>query len=191
MSPDFPPPAEMRFFSREKGKTDFLKEKPSTKSVFPFSHGKNRISQGVENRGSLISVPFALTVFFVFGTLSVTFWSLFVMLLSLFSSLFCQTPFAGLLLRQGDGSVVVEFGVFGAPRFSVQRSQNTCFKGFGDLRTENRGAPKRPFQPRRIQPPILGPLTFSQCHQETQAINRSHLLLGQNERQEVFLTLER
>ena len=40
--------------------------------------------------------------FFVFGTLSVTFRSLFLMLLSLFSSLFCQTPFAGLLLRQGD-----------------------------------------------------------------------------------------
>ena len=33
----------------------------------------------------------------------------------------------------GVGSVVVEFGVLGAPRFSVQRSQNTCFKGFWDL----------------------------------------------------------
>ena len=40
--------------------------------------------------------------FFVFGTLSVTFRSLFLTLLSLFSSLFCQTPFAGLLLRQGE-----------------------------------------------------------------------------------------
>ena len=40
--------------------------------------------------------------FFVFGMLSVTFRSLFLMLLSLFSSLFCQTPFAGLLLRQGE-----------------------------------------------------------------------------------------
>ena len=30
------------------------------------------------------------------------FWSLFLMLLSLLSSLFRQTPFAGLLLRQGD-----------------------------------------------------------------------------------------
>ena len=38
------------------------------------------------------------SLFFVFGTLSVTFRSLFLMLLSLFSSLFCQTPFAGLLL---------------------------------------------------------------------------------------------
>ena len=36
--------------------------------------------------------------FSVFGTLSVTFRSLFLMLLSLFSSLFCRTPFAGLLL---------------------------------------------------------------------------------------------
>ena len=42
------------------------------------------------------------SLFFVFGTLSVAFWSLFLMLLSLFSSLFCQTPFAGLLLRQGE-----------------------------------------------------------------------------------------
>ena len=37
--------------------------------------------------------------FFVFGTLSVTFRSLF---RQLFSSLFCQTPFAGLLSRQSD-----------------------------------------------------------------------------------------
>ena len=32
----------------------------------------------------------------------VTFWSLFLKLLWLFSSLYCQTPFAGLLLRQGE-----------------------------------------------------------------------------------------
>ena len=42
------------------------------------------------------------SLFFVFGMLSVTFRSLFLTLLSLFPSLFCQTPFAGLLLRQGD-----------------------------------------------------------------------------------------
>ena len=36
------------------------------------------------------------SLFFVFGTLSVTFRSLFLTLLSLFSSLFCQTPFAGI-----------------------------------------------------------------------------------------------
>ena len=30
------------------------------------------------------------------------FWSLFLMLLLLFSARFCQTPFAGLLLRQGE-----------------------------------------------------------------------------------------
>ena len=42
------------------------------------------------------------SLFFVFGMLSVTFRSLSLMLLSLFSSLFCQTPFAGLLLRQGE-----------------------------------------------------------------------------------------
>ena len=42
------------------------------------------------------------SLFFVFGTLSVTFRSLFLTLLSLFSSLFCRTPFAGLLLRQAE-----------------------------------------------------------------------------------------
>ena len=35
--------------------------------------------------------------FFVFETLSATFWSLFLMLLSLFRHFVCQTPFAGLL----------------------------------------------------------------------------------------------
>ena len=32
--------------------------------IFPVSRGKNRISQGVEDWGSLISVPYALRVFF-------------------------------------------------------------------------------------------------------------------------------
>ena len=45
----------------EKGKLTIFKEKPST-AVFPFSRGENRISQGVENRGSLISVPLAIRV---------------------------------------------------------------------------------------------------------------------------------
>ena len=31
-------------------------------TVFPFSRGKNRISQDVEHRGSLTSVPVALRV---------------------------------------------------------------------------------------------------------------------------------
>ena len=44
---------------RENG---LFNEKPSTKAIFPFSRGKNRISRGVENRGSLISVPLALRV---------------------------------------------------------------------------------------------------------------------------------
>ena len=60
--PRFSTPCEMRFFPREKGETAFSKKKPSTKAVSPFSRGKNRISQGVENRGSLISVPLALRV---------------------------------------------------------------------------------------------------------------------------------
>ena len=60
--PRFSTPLRDAFFPREKGKTAFFKETPSTKTVFPFSRGKNRISQGVGNRGSLISVPLALRV---------------------------------------------------------------------------------------------------------------------------------
>ena len=50
----------MRFFPREKGKTAFVEGFSLKKAVSPFSRGKNRISHGVENRGSLISVPLAL-----------------------------------------------------------------------------------------------------------------------------------
>ena len=57
----------MRSSPREKGKTAFSKEKPSKKAISPFSPGKNRISQGVENRGSLISVPLALRVVAISG----------------------------------------------------------------------------------------------------------------------------
>ena len=49
--PRFSTPCEMQFLPTEKGKTAF-KEKPSTKAISPFSRGKNRISWGVENRGS-------------------------------------------------------------------------------------------------------------------------------------------
>ena len=53
----------------------------------------------------------------------------------------------------------LDLAFFGAPRFSVQRSPKYLFlKGFG---TSGRkiGAPqKRQSQPRRIQPPICGPL---------------------------------
>ena len=52
----------MRFFPREKGEVAFVAWFFFEKAVFPFSHGKNRISQGVENRGSLISAPLALRV---------------------------------------------------------------------------------------------------------------------------------
>ena len=43
--------------SREKA---IFKEKPSKEAIFPLSHGKDRMSQGVGNRGSLSSVPLAL-----------------------------------------------------------------------------------------------------------------------------------
>ena len=52
----------MRFFPREKGKTAFVELFSFEKAIFPFLRGKNRISQGVENRASLISVPLALRV---------------------------------------------------------------------------------------------------------------------------------
>ena len=46
--------------------------------------------------------------------------------------------------KWGVRSVVVEFGVFGAPQFSVHKSQNPLKEVFGDLWTENWGAPKTP-----------------------------------------------
>ena len=58
--PRFSTPCEMRFFPREKGKKAFVEGFSLKKAVSPFSRGKNRISQGVESRGSLISVPLAL-----------------------------------------------------------------------------------------------------------------------------------
>ena len=61
VSPDFLPPARCDFSHARKGKrplSGFFFEK----AVFPFSRGKNRISQGVENRDSLISVPLAFRV---------------------------------------------------------------------------------------------------------------------------------
>ena len=58
--PRFSTPCERRFFPRDKGKTAFVEGFFLEKAFFPFSRGKNRISQGVENRGSLICVPLAL-----------------------------------------------------------------------------------------------------------------------------------
>ena len=56
-------PCEMRFFPREKGKMAFVEGSSLKWRRFPFSRGKDRISQGVENGGSLISVPLALGVY--------------------------------------------------------------------------------------------------------------------------------
>ena len=58
--PRFSTPCEMRFFPREKGKTAFSRKNPRQRPFSLFSRGKNRISQGVEDRGSLISVPLGL-----------------------------------------------------------------------------------------------------------------------------------
>ena len=54
------PPVQDAIFPTRERENGLFKEKPSTKAIFPSSHGKNRISQGVENRGSLINVPLAL-----------------------------------------------------------------------------------------------------------------------------------
>ena len=58
--PRFSTPCDMRFFPREKGKMAFVEGFFFEKPFSPFSRGKNRISQRVENRGSLIGVPVAL-----------------------------------------------------------------------------------------------------------------------------------
>ena len=57
----------MRFFPRETGETALFEESFFKRAVFPFSRGKHRVSQGVENRGSLISVPLALREFCCHG----------------------------------------------------------------------------------------------------------------------------
>ena len=63
--PRFSTPCEMRFFPREKGKMAFV-EGFFCNGRFPFLAWENRISQGVENRGPLISVPLALRVWPIF-----------------------------------------------------------------------------------------------------------------------------
>ena len=57
--PRFYPLRDAIFPTRERA-NGLVKQKPSTKAFFPFLRGKIRIPQGVENRGSLISVPLAL-----------------------------------------------------------------------------------------------------------------------------------
>ena len=73
------------------------------------------------------------SLFFIFGTLSVTFWSLFGHFFwrscHFFSSLFCQTPFAGLLLRQGDLSLSLSLSLpsLNRPCFSQSlRLRDAC-----------------------------------------------------------------
>ena len=50
----------MQFFPTRERENGLCRGFFSKKAIFPFSRGKNRISQGIENRGSLISVPLAL-----------------------------------------------------------------------------------------------------------------------------------
>ena len=51
-------PCDMRFFPSDTGKLTTLRGSASKWPIFPVSLGKNRISQGVEDWGSLSSVPF-------------------------------------------------------------------------------------------------------------------------------------
>ena len=59
MSPDFRPPENAIFPTRYR-ENGLFKEKPSEKGHFLFMAWENRMSQGVENRGSLIGVSLAL-----------------------------------------------------------------------------------------------------------------------------------
>ena len=64
-------------------------------------------------------------------------------------------------LEWGVGSVVVGFGVFGAPRFSVQRSQNTGFKRVLGPLDGKSGSPKNAkFNHDGSNPPSLGPSKY-------------------------------
>ena len=67
-----------------------------------MGRGKKKKEKRTRKRSSITFFVFGDS----FGHFFVTFWSLFLMLPSLFSSLFCQTPFAGRLLRQGDDSLL-------------------------------------------------------------------------------------
>ena len=62
--------------------------------------------------------------------------------------------------KWGVRSVVVGFGVFGVPRFSVQRSPTPIFKEFSGFWTENRGAPKTPNSTTTDLTPHLWPSDF-------------------------------
>ena len=117
--------------------------------LVPILDGQNRQSPIASDFGSRTQIAALFSgcrkrsaakgvrsLFFVFGMLSVTFRSLFLMLLSLFSSLFCQTPFAGLLLRQGDFSQFCCIGVFKTNRQS--RVSNRSFKSQRRQRFESR-----------------------------------------------------
>ena len=74
-----------------------------------------------------------------------------------------QKKFPLILMIRGPGIggwiVVVGFGVFGAPRFSVQRPQSPLKQAFWDLWTENRGAPKTP-NPSTTDPTPCSPLWY-------------------------------
>ena len=48
--PRFSTPCDMRFFSRETGEM-FFEEQPLEDGHIPLSHGKNRMSRGVEQLG--------------------------------------------------------------------------------------------------------------------------------------------
>ena len=60
----------MRFFPRDTGERPFGSESPENAGRFPVLHGKNDMSQGVENQGSQISVPWALRVMFLNSTVN-------------------------------------------------------------------------------------------------------------------------
>ena len=57
----------------------------------------------------------------------------------------------------------LNLGFLGRPDFQSRVPKNACFKGFGNSGLKIGAPQKRQIQPRRIQPPILGPLNLKPC----------------------------
>ena len=69
VNPTFYPLRHAIFPTRYREKAIF-KEKPSPKAIFTLPRAKNRMSQGVQNRGSQMSVPLAIC--FIFQDLGIS-----------------------------------------------------------------------------------------------------------------------
>ena len=74
---------------------------------------------------------------------------------------------------------MVDFRVFGAPPFSVQRSQNAYLKGFGGLWMENRGPKNAKINHDGSNPPFsVGPLKYLMNERQSRDLNRGAISAG-------------